>query len=83
MADIPLWMGFLYERWKTGLNIMIEKTTGDFNVEKLWIILLFEVDFNVNNKWVGRAIMYQVEQSQLLAKEQYGSRKFKSAIINA
>jgi len=35
IADIPLQTGFLYERWKTGLNIMIEKTMGDFNVKKL------------------------------------------------
>jgi len=28
----------------------------DFNVEKLQIILLFEADFNTNNKWIGRAI---------------------------
>jgi len=59
---------------------MIEKTTGDFNVEKLRIILLFEADFNTNNKWIGRAVMYQAEQHSLLADEQYGSRKFKSAI---
>jgi len=80
MADIPLRTGFSYERWKTGLNIMIEKTTGDFNVEKLQIILLFEADFNANNKWIGRAVMYQVEQAHILAEEQYRSRKFKSAI---
>jgi len=59
---------------------MIEKTTGDFNVEKLRIILLFKADFNANNKWIGRALMYQAEQNNLLAEEQYGSWKFKSAI---
>ncbi len=59
---------------------MIEKTTGDFNVEKLRIILLFEADFNANNKWIGWAVMYQAEQHNLLAEEQYGSHKFKSAI---
>jgi len=80
MADIPLQTGFSYERWKTGLNIMIKKTTGDFNIEKLRIILLFEANFNANNKWIGRAVMYQVEQAQILAEEQYGSRKLKSAI---
>jgi len=55
MADIPLCMGFTYERWKKGLNMMIEKTVGDFNVKKLHIILLFEADFNANNKvdWKG------------------------------
>jgi len=59
---------------------MIEKTCGDFNVKKLFIILLFEADFNSNNKWIGQAVMYQAEQAHLLAEEQYGSQKFKAAI---
>jgi len=48
---------------------MIEKTMGDFNVEKLQIILLFEVDFNANNKGIGRVVMYQAEHKNLLADE--------------
>jgi len=80
LANIPLCTGFSYERWKKGVNVMIEKTCGDFNVEKLRIILLFEADFNTNNKWIGRAVMYQAEQAHLLAEEQFGSRKYKSAI---
>jgi len=83
MADIPLHMGFSYDQWKTELNIMIEKTAGNFNVEKLRIILLFGADFNANNKWIRRAVMYQAEQAHLMANEQYGSRKFKSAIHHA
>jgi len=53
MANIPLCTNFTYGRWKKGLNVMIEKMTVDFNVKKLWIILLFKVDFNANNKWIG------------------------------
>jgi len=26
MADIPLYTGFTYDRWKKGVNVMIEKT---------------------------------------------------------
>jgi len=61
VADIPLCTGFTYDRWKKGLNIMIKKAAGDFNMEKLHIILLFEADFNSNNKWIGRMVMYQAE----------------------
>ena len=50
-------------------------------MEKLHIILLFEGDFNQNNKWLGRAVMFHVEEKQQMAKEQYGSRKEKSANI--
>jgi len=59
---------------------MLEETSGDFNVEKLHIILLFEADFNANNKWIGRAVMYQAEKAHLLVEEQFGSCKFRSTI---
>jgi len=42
-ANIPLRTGFMYNHWKKGLNVMDEKTMGDFNVKKLRIIFLFEV----------------------------------------
>jgi len=32
---------------------MLEKSPGNFNIKKLRIILLFEADFNANNKWLG------------------------------
>jgi len=41
--------------------------------------VLFEADFNYNNKRIGRAVMMSAEQAGLLAPEQYGSRKHKSA----
>jgi len=80
MADIPMNTGYSPARWRKGLNIMLEKSLGNFNVEKLQIILLFEADFNANNKWLGRAMMLNAEQYNLLAPEQYGSRKQKSAV---
>jgi len=59
---------------------MIEKMVGDFNMEKLCIILLFKADFKANNKWIGRAVMFQAESKHLLADEQFGSHKFKLVI---
>jgi len=41
---------------------------------------LFEVDFNANNKWIGRAVMYKAKQEHLLTDKQFGSCKFKPAI---
>jgi len=67
MADIPLCTGYSPGRWHTGLNVMLEKSPGNFNVEKLRIILLFEADFNSNNKWLGRAVMLNAEKFNLLA----------------
>jgi len=83
MANLPLTTGYSPKPWQQGLNVMLEKTPGDFNMEKLCIILLFEVDFNANNKWLGRAVWFQVENFYLLAMEQYGSQKIKSASFKA
>jgi len=58
---------------------MLEKQARNFNFEKLRIILLFEGDFNQNNKWLGRAVMFNTELKQQMAPEQYGSRKEKVA----
>jgi len=80
LANIPLHTGYSPARWWKGLNVMLKKSPGNFNVEKLCIILLFEADFNSNNKWLGRTVMLNVEQFNLLAPKQYSSRKKKSAI---
>jgi len=81
LADIPLKTGFSPTCWWKGLNVMLEKVAGNFNVEKLRIILLFEADFNYNNKWLGCMIMWNAESAGMMADEQYGSHKQKSAII--
>jgi len=46
LMDIPLRTGFSYRQWKKGINVMLEKITGNCEVTKLRIILLFKADFN-------------------------------------
>ena len=70
MADIPLTSGYSPQRWRKGLNIMLQKQAGNINVEKLRIIVLFKVDFNTNNKWISRAVMYKAKQLKALAPAQ-------------
>jgi len=60
---------------------MLEKSPGNFNVKKLRIILLFEADFNANNKWPGRAVMLNAESLNLLADKQYSSCKNKATVL--
>ncbi len=79
LTDIPLRMGFSYWWWKKGINIMLEKITGNCKVTKLRIILLFEADFNQLNKFIGKEMMYQAEENGLVAGEQYGSQHDKKA----
>jgi len=81
LANLGFTTGYSLKRWKKGLNVLLEKQPGNLNVEKLRIILLFEGDFNNNNKWLGRAVMFNAEVHNLMAPEQYGSRKEKSAAI--
>ncbi len=62
---------------------MLQKQLGNIQVEKLCIIILFKADFNMNNKWIGRTIMYKAKQLKILAPEQYGSQKEKAANIQS
>ena len=80
MANIPFATGFTPSRWKKGVDVFIEKKNKSSQVDKLRIILLYESDFNFNNKILGRQALENAEKFNLLAKEQYGSRKHKSAV---
>jgi len=65
MVNLPMKTGYSPHRWWEGLNVMLEKMLGNFNVEKLRIILLFEADFNSNNKWLGHAVMLTAKSLDL------------------
>jgi hypothetical protein len=80
LSGIPWLTGYSPKRWQQGINVMIEKKPGEYHVTKLRTILLLEADFNQGNKRIGRQIMYNAEKLKRLAGEQYGSRKFYTAI---
>ena len=62
---------------------MIGNSKGNYRVDKLHTILLYEADYNLMNKHVGRDMMNNAEKALILAKEQYGSRKRKASITHA
>ena len=74
MTSIPYETGISPERWQHGTNVMLEKQAMNFRVDKLRAILLYEADFNQNNKKIGREMMYTAEDLQAIAPEQFGSR---------
>ena len=84
LALVPLLTGYAPRSWKLGIDSMIpKKLLGEHRPEKLRLILLMDARFNHNNKLIGRKMMEYGEKHGLLAEEQYGSRKAKSALEHA
>lgn len=83
IAHIPFITGYSPHDWQTGINVMIQKKAMVDLVHKLRTIVLTEADFNFNNKLLGKRTLRHAEVNNLLPKEQYGSRKGKSAINHA
>jgi hypothetical protein len=79
MANLPYRYGFSPLRWHKGLDVMLKKKPGARQLSKLRAILLYEADFNQNNKRLGREMLYRAEEANAVAIEQYGSRKNMSA----
>lgn len=80
LSSVTYLTGYSSNLWQYGINIIIPKETGKFRVDRIRIILLYEADFIFNNKTLGTKMMKQVELDGLLALEQYGSKKKKTAI---
>jgi hypothetical protein len=79
MANLPYRYGFSPVRWRKALDMMLEKEPGIRRLSTLRAILLYEADFNQNNKRLGREMLYRAEDANAVAIEQYGSRKHMSA----
>ena len=65
-------------RWRNATDVMILKKSGLYNVDKLRTIVLYEADFNHNNKFLGRSMMKYAAPRNLIAKEQYSIPKKKA-----
>ena len=79
-ANIPFLTGYSPKRWQFGINSLLTKEHGNFRIDRLRTILLYEADYNFNNKILGKRMMYHAERENILAPEQYGSRRNKTAI---
>jgi predicted lipid carrier protein YhbT len=83
LAHIPYFTGYTPRDWSVGVNVMIQKKDRVNLVSKLRTITLTEADFNFNNKLLGKNTLAHAEVQNYIAKEQYGSRKGKSALEHA
>ena len=83
IANVPYSTGYQPIQWKKSIICMIKKKANVDLVTKLRTIVLTEADFNFNNKKLGRESIQHAENHNLIAKEQYGSRRGKRAIDHA
>ena len=79
MANLSFSTGYTLRRWKPSINVMIPKKASSTRVDKQRIIHLWEADANANFKILARKAMAAGERNNMLAREQYGSRKDLSA----
>ena len=56
-------------RWRRGIHIIMEKKRHNSKVNKWRTILLYEVDFNRNNKTLGRELIWVTEFIKIIAQE--------------
>jgi hypothetical protein len=66
--------GYILERWKTIVNIMIFKEPGIYKIHKLRVIHIYEADFNLllTVKW--RQLLQHADQQNLLNPGLFGGR---------
>ena len=83
MAQIPIQTGYTPKRWNKCVDSMLPKKPNEWRPSKLRLTALLMPDFNHNNKILGRQAMKWAEEGNILAQEQYGSRKKLSAAKHA
>jgi endonuclease/exonuclease/phosphatase family metal-dependent hydrolase len=73
LATTAARLGFYLQRWTKVINVMIYKEPGNFNLDKLRVIHLFEADFNLTvGILFGRRAMYHARDNDLLHDGQGG-----------
>ena len=82
MVNSPLMTGLVPDGWLDITDVMILKRLNINNVEKMRCIQLLDAEFNMINKRLGKKIIANAENLELIEEDQFGSRK-KHKAINA
>jgi hypothetical protein len=76
MTELAVKGGTPFERWQSGLSVMLEKKKGVIQVDKLRAILLMEADFNFyNGLMFAKCMMERAENNNWIPCKIYGGRK--------
>ena len=75
IINAALTLGTLLTRWKKSIAVMIKEIPGNTKINKLQLINIYEVDYNLILKhfWPHKTT-YHAEQSNLLDETQWGTR---------
>ena len=81
MINILLKYSFVPKQWCQSITVMIKKDPGNPWIECLWVIHLFEADYNFCLKFLwGHHLVYQGEDNKCFGYQQYGSWPWHQAI---
>jgi hypothetical protein len=83
LRSLPYQYGFSPTNWHSVTDVEILKKAGVYDIELMRTIQLFNAEFNMNNKFLGRDMMKIAEANAVLPPEQYGSRKAHRAVLAA
>src|SRR5688500_4174851 len=81
LRSLPYQYGFTPQLWTDMTDVELLKTAGVFDITKMQTIVLMNAKFNMNNKKLGREMMYTAEHHGTIAKEQFGSRKNHRSVL--
>ena len=82
LSMLPMTYGFSPQRWLQGTDVMILKAPNVYFLDKLRTIVLYEADFNHENRRLGKTAMDMAIRQDKIAPEQF-SRPGRSAQDNA
>ncbi len=81
MMSLPFQHGFAPEQWTHVTDIMLEKEEGNSRCHHLYIIALFESDFNQAKRvLIGRRLTHHLADTKMISDMQYGSVPGKQCI---
>ena len=76
LVNLAIISGQLLLRWMKGVSVMLEKSVGDVNVQKLLAILLLEADFNTMYKIIFNSrLIPSIEAANTISIEVIGGRR--------
>jgi hypothetical protein len=79
LLNYSLRFGYTFERWKTVVNILLQKDINNPRIHRLRVIHIYEADYNLLLAIKWRQAMHYAEDRNLLNDGLYGSRPHRSA----